>query len=643
MASNQKKKQAELARSRKRRAERRQRAQLVTELGIGGHDIQLVSDYYITDFLQIHQELASTGAYVPDASSARWSFWQSIPVSRYGSAEGAELIGKYLERIEDEMRRVVSEKSIAYWLHLLRRLSPGAISKDSRPGTIRFTRATLEAAVQKWGRFELCGHIAKSTDVPSSAILQGRLEKSGQAEVLAAVKVQPQLVLTDFGPNEMLEVLELEKLAYECWKSMAKLRALGKGAMLEVTGREDDPIDEYRERRLDLLIKSYDERTNHSLFSKTATGTVFLDASDSPESGGILLPRYNVEQVLFEDLRDAFESTTGHGIAFIPGPFRGPNFVWSRFSLRTFFDAHKPFSDGFRELHGVTLESVLAILATVCTAEASAWAKNLSRMWRSWQRAYDGPVVLATIAMALVQAVPKVCEKLRLPFGPSVSSLEDAVGFLTLKKDCRDHIDIAYPGPHYVFLPCGDDRMFVDLANIWSRMYLLFHGVKVSDQNFKGDALEAFTRQGKSALPTSQLRASDGTSRQIDVSVKVGDLLVIGECRANAWSIGMERGDPKAIEVRRQIVERALTDADEKAGWLAAHPVGTNYDVREFRGILPVGITPFREFIHSTDERFWLTSRIPRVLPPDELDGFLRDSSAISVARRSPNVVALTS
>src|SRR5262249_45393480 len=125
-------------------------------------------------------------------------------------------------------------------------------------------------------------------------------------------------------------------------------------------------------------------------------------------------------------------------------------------------------------------------------------------------------------------------------------------------------IDVGYPGPHSVFLPCGQDYKFIDYAHLWRRLYHLFHQVTPSDQNFKGEALEIFTRGERSVLPSGELKAVDSTSRQIDAAFGIGELLVIAECRAVARSIAFDRGDPVALEKRRQVIETALNDIDEK-------------------------------------------------------------------------------
>jgi hypothetical protein len=195
-------------------------------------------------------------------------------------------------------------------------------------------------------------------------------------------------------------------------------------------------------------------------------------------------------------------------------------------------------------------------------------------------------------------------------------------------------------GPHSLFLPLNDDRFFIDYAWVQRVLYNLFFNIRVSDQNFKGDALEEIVHRRRSVLPTGPCLALNGESRQVDAAFEVGDSLVIVECRAVARSFGVDRGDVRAIQFRTELVDRTLNDIDEKARWLAANPVGTNYDVRKYKSIIPVGVTPFVEYMPSLDPFYWLNEKTPRVLTPFELknaldDGTLEATSGSAASRIS--------
>jgi hypothetical protein len=636
-----KREQEERSRHRKRSAERRARAEARKKLGITpGATPLFFREYYLPTFLTLIKDLRESGQYDDAPSPERWSFWQHVPAKTYPPQEAAALVSAYLAEVNAHIRAIISKQSMAYWLHVTRRLAPMPIGEDRRPATILHTRDALDAAVQKWATFAPCDRVAKSTDVDPSAILRGDLVATNDRQIIEALSAQPQLVLTDFGRIELLEVAKVEKLAYETWRSMAQLRATGKGAELVITGQPTDPLHEHRSGELDYLLRNYDQRVERHAFDATATGTVFHNPQQTARKGHILLPRYNVEGIPFEQLRSAFEHWLKMPVTTARLAHPGPNFIWWPFDLLSYYEAHRPLSDPFRDKHKVSLESVLAVIATLSGRNVGQWAEP-SAFWHSWQRAYEGPVVLAEYEQELREWMPSIVRQLEMPFDPAEISVTNAVQFLTLTEGRRTDIGVEYRGPHYVFLPFGADRVFVDCAHLLARLYHLFHGTTLSDQNFKGDALEAFTRRGRSVLPEGELRAEDGTSRQIDAGFGMGDLLVIGECRAKARSMGVERGQPQALTVRQELVEHALDDVDEKAKWLASHPVGRNYDIRGYQRVLPVAITPFREFIPSRDAKYWISPWLPRVLTADELLAEVERGSLPGLAKDCPNVVTV--
>lgn len=129
----------------------------------------------------------------------------------------------------------------------------------------------------------------------------------------------------------------------------------------------------------------------------------------------------------------------------------------------------------------------------------------------------------------------------------------------------------------------------------------------------------------------STCKALDSTSRQVDAAFACGEVLVIGECKSKRRHLGLENGGIEATEGHRQFLQNLLSEVDLRAVWLAHHPVGTNYDISDYRWIFPVGITPFVEFIWSLNPNLWIESSLPRILTPTELRDFLNGESAAAV------------
>jgi hypothetical protein len=289
-----------------------------------------------------------------------------------------------------------------------------------------------------------------------------------------------------------------------------------------------------------------------------------------------------------------------------------------------------PFAEAFRDEHGVGLDAVLAVIAALCYGISLIWnQREVAPIARLWQRAYEGPIKKEHVAKEIQALAPAAARLLDADIEQlDPDELSKGIQFWELSGDRRSNdIDLAYPGPHSIFLPCSDDLIFIDYAWIIRRLYNLFIGVNIPDQNFKGDALEKLVRHRGSVLPLKACKLRKGEKKQIDAAFEVGNRLVIIECKAVGKSISFDRGDTTAIQYRNKLIDKALKEVDEKARWLAIHPKGTNYDISHLYDILPIVVTPFVEYIPSTAPYYWLTEKLLRVLTPRELEIALEDGT----------------
>ena len=592
--------------------------------------VPMLYDYYQRAFSLFHKDLDRAGYESEAPHPIRGEFWQQVGYGRYFPAVGRYHVLSYVAAVERRMASIIGRCSLAYWLHLYRRLFPHSIGENKDPVTAALVRASLEAAIQKYARFELCDRVGVTATITLDKVFNGLLMAPCFSPERAILEAAPQLVLTDFGVAELREFYDLERLAYELWRSSALLRILGKGAPLLVLGPPHYVGDD-RSDDLSKLVESYDERArNSSGWALTASGVSADRRAMPPDgSGTIAVPAYNVDRIPLEEFKHIFSEVLNVDFRR-SGSF---NFIWGNIDLRGYREAHVPFAEAFERRHGVPLDAVLSVFGVLCLRVVAAWGglEGLAIV-RYWQRAYEGPHRREDLLKGVPGLLPAAAELLNLE-ETYVADLDVAsvIDFLTLHESKRADIDLVYAGPHYLFLPCGRDRVFTDYAWIGRRLFDLFFGVSIPDQNFKGDALERVVRGGQSALPVSACKSCDGGQTQIDAAFEADGRLVIAECRAVSRSIGFERGDPQAIQYRNQVVEKALKDTDDKAKWLADHPDGTNYDVRKYRDILPVAVTPFVEFIPSLDSHYWLTEDLPRVLTPGELRAALEDGTLAGV------------
>jgi len=587
----------------------------------------LMLDYYQRPFQLLHTRI---GGDLTTPHPIRNRFWQLVPPGQYPSEEGRVFLKSYTRSVEAELASLIGKLSLAYCLHLYRRLAPGPVGIDRQPRTIVLTRAVLEAAIQKYARFQLCNKIAESSTIPLGKVLGGLLMAPDFEFERKIIAQANQLVLTDFSNIDLEAFYDLERLAYEIWRAAAALRTTGKGAPLIVDGPPECFVDG-RSSELDFLVTKYDQRIDRCQSPHSAQGIVFSDASELSATGCVFIPTYNVLGITTSDIKELFSKLyrvrIKYDITF--------NFAWFPFNLKAYRNAHLPFASAFYKKYGVSLDAVLAVVAALSFRVFYSWQQTRGiSLFRYWQRAYEGPYPRQSILEEIIQLIPAACKTMGIK-KTAISSheIESAVRFWELDMSKRRDIDLSYSGPHYVFLPAKDGHVFIDYAWIYRRLYDLFTGIRIPDQHFKGSSLESIISKAKSALPSKPCNAHTGERRQIDYAVACGSHLVIAECKAVGRSIAFDRGEPQAIEYRtNNVIERGLSEVDDKARWLATHPVGTNYDVTNYEYVLPVVISPFVEFIPSRDTRYWVSKDVPRVLTPTEFENLLNAEPTIKNA-----------
>ncbi|MBE7432608.1 MAG: hypothetical protein HS100_01700 [Anaerolineales bacterium] len=549
-------------------------------------------EYYSRPFLLLGDEITRFGYDNRKPHEIRKRFWSLLPDRTYASLEISPLLKHYINSIEDNLKEIISKRSLAYWLHVYRRIGPYSAGIDEQPITIGLVRAAFEMAFLKYANFAPCHSIGISKETPIENILSGLLmSEEFELERNLINEASKQMVLTDFNSLNLLEIYNAEKLAYELWRSTASLRIAGKGASFTISQSEPYIFDN-RNDELDKLVQIYDSR-HHGISSTSLTGTSFSNLSNLEDSGKIIIPTYNMGHLPSEKFNELFRGVFNlniqNSMVF--------NFLWAPFEIGKYRKSHIPYSEKFLEIHNVELDSVLLTITALCNRVLLNMKNDsLHAIHRYYQRAYEGPSKKSLVIEEIFKYLPIAARTLNIPEEQiSQEKILSAIGFLELSKSKQVDLNLQYPGPHMVFLPYAEDRWFIDYAWLNSLLYNLFIGVSPDDQKFKGDILEKVVNFRQSILPTKPCKSTSGQFKQIDASFKVGSRLVIVECKAINKSVAFDKGDPSSIQFRNNKFTDALNEVDEKAQWLANNPLGTNYDIRNFSEILPIVISPFVE------------------------------------------------
>jgi len=420
-------------------------------------------------------------------------------------------------------------------------------------------------------------------------------------------------VLTNFDIEQLEELWLLEQLAGDLHLCSIVLRAIPRGGGLRSRGNW---FNLAQSNELEKLAAFHDRRLGR--FEASATATV-IDYSQT--DGSCMLAGYNALKITdyFEEVGRAF---TGKRIR----PSTPTLFIWFSFPLRNFYEAHQPLEKAFRNRNGCNFKAILFILGGLSLHAVGRWP-ILSQLYLHWCMALDEGISREQILNKVNELMPHICATLRTD-PVSTQDLSIALDYLTLTESKRALIEPLLGGPVFPILPVND-RFLIDYAWATRLLDTLFFGVRVDDQNFKGDALENLVGNATvAALPRHRLVAYDDTSKQIDSSFISGDVLVIAECRAFGRSIAYDRGSADAMNYRRLRIDGALSDSTDKAEWIAKRPLGRNYALdKRVKWICPVVVTPFVEFVPSLSPVYWLTDEIARVLTPSELHELAKENT----------------
>ncbi|RYY85056.1 MAG: hypothetical protein EOO15_17985 [Chitinophagaceae bacterium] len=181
--------------------------------------------YYQRPFLFLHSALDDKK--LRDTISLRRSFFILVPEKRYDFLNGRELILEYFKSLERKLKPIIEKYSIAYWLHVSRRILPNSPGSDKSPETIVTLRDILTAAILKYGQLKFCNYVGNSKQIDISEVFDGLLLGDEFNLERQLLELGPeQLVLRRFNQMNLEEYYQVERCCYEIWYCLAKLRGL---------------------------------------------------------------------------------------------------------------------------------------------------------------------------------------------------------------------------------------------------------------------------------------------------------------------------------------------------------------------------------------------------------------------------------
>ena len=194
------------------------------------------------------------------------------------------------------------------------------------------------------------------------------------------------------------------------------------------------------------------------------------------------------------------------------------------------------------------------------------------------------------------------------------------IASITLSEEVQKKISPWSNGPRCVIIP-ADGFCLVDLVSVPPLVQSIF--VFMTDRS--GESGTVFEKLFKEALnrggfkvESAILVAPDGSRRQLDAGVFVGDRMYLFECVSIGRPLDYECGLPQTMAIRRGRLSEKLDQAKSIHAFICKNPSGRNYDFSGAKEFVWAVVSPFVEWIWDLGPELWLDSKFPRILAPEE-------------------------
>lgn len=557
-----------------------------------------------------------------------------------------DFFGELQKKIELEMEKIISKKSIYYWFYLYRRIGIEKSFGGESYQTLHYYRNILETAFQKYGKRiigeELVFLEEKSFDECVNLIANGLFAEALRFyEIDIKDYVDEKLVTKSafgkFGKNELLEIYTLEVLAFEYWKTTACVRRLNKGGILDID-YSNFSYSVVCSEETEFLMKSFDTRCTYVNENTTSSG-ILLESDESSDSKTYLpvhnIFRLDVKQTGMDKLF-SINAISLNGGSFVN------NFIWQIVDLKQYYNANCYLEIQFKKTFGYTLESFVGVIYIILTY---GWANGLGnyKIVQTLQRSYmyiDSIDEFKMLIVALNEALKNNGQE---GFAIDTKEMIKIINRFILPKD-RKEISLTTLGPRYPLFPAGEGYL-LDYVAFESILHTELHKLS-SSKDEKGPMFERIINErlnniGYQMWEHKTLYGLDGSKKEVDVSFIYKGYLFLGEQKTKNRALNYIAGGKKSLEFREKILKEALQQVEDTANWLKDNPMGTNYEMpNDVIAIIPFVITPFVEYIWSKDSQYWITDTIPRICTPKECEMLCKDE-VIEQIKDKPYVVFL--
>jgi hypothetical protein len=199
-----------------------------------------------------------------------------------------------------------------------------------------------------------------------------------------------------------------------------------------------------------------------------------------------------------------------------------------------------------------------------------------------------------------------------------------ALGDLTLSAETQNKIGIWSGGKWLPIIPMHLGSVLLDSAGIVYILERIFYGISdnaVADArgiDFQEAFVDALKFEGFTVPKVGTVRRDDGFERDIDASVRIGDVLVIFECRTSERPLNFELGTPRTLELRQEYLRQKVDQISSLVDFIRNAPRGRNYDFTWAKSVIGFVVSPFVEWTWSRASDLWHNIDMPKILQADE-------------------------
>lgn len=593
---------------------------------------RIINEYYSLPMALLHHTFRAA---IQEAVTTRpeklaRDLLASLCSSRGLTAASWEELYSQAGRIEEEIGSVLSTRSAFFWQHLYRRTFPMVRDEKGEPAdeiTTSLVRSICEAAIAKYGNLSGSSGLADMATTDINSVFGGWLVRSvntfiqdadSEKRFLQHMQGVNQWVIVDFVPSDLVNLYYVEALCFQYWKATARLRSVGKGALLVV--HNDGSAAYVPDPRLRRLLSSYDNRAALSGTSmRSSIGTWFEDDDLGNQSILNLLPNVTALDLGSMFARMGLDLHSPDGSKFIA------NFVPFFVAGGDFERSHRYIAEAFRDTKGYSISSAIALLHTISALTLTHHlAKQTEECGEDAARAYNlySLCKRGYITMTAVQGTEfRRALKTHLSSeGFHLDELNTLLASLTLNEVTRAKISLWSRGPQFVFFPY-DDVMLINFSGIVELLHNLFVGVR-DDAHARGMEFESNVRASLLSrgieMERRNFKFTDGSKGEADAVFYRDSQLVVVDCFSIWRPLDFEISRPRTVAYRQRALDAKARYAVERSKKLDGHRIGKNFDFSAAAEIVTIVVTPEVEWLWDESELLWVAPNIPRIMQADE-------------------------